>query len=326
MRRRQLIAGTAGVLLNAPFAAFAQQKSIQVIGMLATSQVDLRVRSRVAFQQGLREVGYIEGQNLLIERRGAGGQYQSLPGLLAELIHHPVEALVCGGVPATLAAKSSGTKLPVIFYLGADPVELELVESLNRPGRNFTGVTLLSAELAPKRLELMHELVPSAQIFALLINPDNRSAEGQWKEMLKAASALQLRLVALRASAERNFDDAFADARAMGVGGIVIGADGLFVSQSERLGELATRHAIPTVFQFPEFAAAGGLASYGGSVTDAYRQVGIYTGRVLKGERPAELPVQRVAKVDMIINIKAAKALGLSIPLPLLGRADEVIE
>ena len=199
-------------------------------------------------------------------------------------------------------------------------------QSLNRPGRNFTGVTVLSTELVPKRLELLHELVPTAKSFAVLVNPANRNAETQWRDMQAAARALKLQLHLLRASSEHEFDAAFTNVKQLRAGGLVIAADGVFVSLSERLAALSVRHAVPTIFQFPDFAVAGGLISYGGSQFDAYRQVGVYAGRILKGEKPADLPVQQSTKVELIINLKTAKALGITVPLPLLGRADEVIE
>jgi putative ABC transport system substrate-binding protein len=216
--------------------------------------------------------------------------------------------------------------IPVVFYMGADPVELGVVDSLNRPGGTFTGVTLLNTELVPKRLELLQSLVPAVTRFAFLVNPTNRNAENQWRDMQAAARTLNLQLHLLRASSERDFDAAFASIAQLGAGGLVIGADGVFVAHSEQLAALSVRHAVPTIFQFSEFAEAGGLASYGGSSTDGYRQVGVYAGRILKGEKPAELAVQQSSKVEMVINLKSAKALGITVPLPLLGRADEVIE
>jgi putative ABC transport system substrate-binding protein len=235
--------------------------------------------------------------------------------------------LVTGGIPTALAAKASGTTIPVVFYIGGDPVELGLVGSLNRPGGNFTGVTNLVTEMGPKRLELLHGLVPAAKSFALLVNPANPSAESQWRDMQAAAQALKLDLHLMRASSERDFNVSFASMTQLRTGGLVIGADGFLLSKSEQLAALALRHAMPAVFSNPEFTAAGGLVSYGGSLTDAYRQVGAYVGRVLKGsEKPADLPVQQSTKAEMIINLKTAKLLGITVPLPLLGRADEVIE
>lgn len=329
MRRRDFV-GRLGALaatsLSCPSLVLAQQHAMPVIGFLATAPADLRVTTRDAFRKGLAETGYVEGQNVLIEDRESEGQYDRLPALADELIRHPVSVLVTGGIPAAMAAKASGTAIPVVFYMGGDPIELGLIGSLNQPGGTITGVTNLNTELGPKRLELLRELVPKATSFALLLNPANRNAESQWRDMQAAAHALKLQLHRLHASNERDFAAAFAAIAQLQAGGLVIGADGVFVSQREQLAALALRHAVPTVFQMPEFAAAGGLMSYGGSITDAYRKVGNYAGRILKGERPADLPVQQSTKVEMIINLKTARAFGITVPLPLLGRADEVIE
>jgi putative tryptophan/tyrosine transport system substrate-binding protein len=325
VRRRQFITLVGGAAAW-PLKAQAQGPTQSIIGMLATSLADLRPKSAEAFRQGLRETGYVEGQNLIIERRGAGGRYDELPKLCDELLRIGASLLVTGGVPATMAAKASGTNIPVVFYMGGDPVELGLVASMSDPASNFSGVTLLSAELGPKRLELLRELLPAVGTFGLLVNPTNRTADPQWRDMQAAASILNLKLERLEASSAAEFEAVFQVASRWNVGGIAIAADGLFVSQSERLGELSVRHGLPAIFQFPEFALSGGLASYGGSLTDAYRQVGIYAGKILKGARPSELPIQQVAKVEMTINLKTAKALKINIPLPLLGRADDVIE
>jgi ABC-type uncharacterized transport system substrate-binding protein len=262
----------------------------------------------------------------VVEYRGGDGRYDRLPGMADELVRRQVSVIVTGGIPATMAVKALGTAIPVVFYMGGDPVELGLVASLNRPGGNFTGATVLNTELVPKRLELLHGLVPAAESFAVLVNPANRNAETQWRNMQMAAHALKLQLHLLRASNEHEFDAVFADVKQLRAGGLVISADGLFVSLAARLAGLSVRHGVPTVFQFSDYAAAGGLISYGGSQFDAYRQVGVYTGRILKGEKPADLPVQQSTKVELIINLKTAKALGITVPLPLLGRADEVIE
>jgi putative ABC transport system substrate-binding protein len=227
-----------------------------------------------------------------------------------------------GSVRSALTAQAATTAIPIVFYTGSDPVEYGLVASLNRPGGNLTGVTTLGAELAPKRLELLHEAVPTATVIAILVNPVNSNAEA----LQKAARTLGLQIHFLSARAEREFDTVFASLVQLRAGGLVIGPDGLFVSRSEQLAALALRHAVPTIFQFREFAAAGGLMSYGGNNTDQYRLVGVYTGRILKGEKPADLPVQQATKVELIINLKTAKVLGLTVPITLLGRADEVIE
>jgi putative ABC transport system substrate-binding protein len=246
--------------------------------------------------------------------------------MAADLVRAPVSVIAAGGLPAVLAVKAATTTLPVAFYVGADPVEMGLVASLNRPGGNLTGITGLSVELVPKRLELLHELVPTASIMALLVNPTNPNAVTQTKDLQAAARTLGLKLHVLHASSEPDFEAVFTALAGLRAGALVIGADGLFVRRSEQLGALTVHHRVPAIFQDRGFAAAGGLASYGTSIQDAYRLVGIYTGRILKGEKPADLPVQQATKVELIINLKTAKALGLTIPLPLLGRADEVIE
>jgi putative ABC transport system substrate-binding protein len=229
-------------------------------------------------------------------------------------------------LPPALAAKAATATIPIVFQMGVDPVEAGLVASLNRPGGNITGVSNLNVELGPKRLELLHELVPTATLIALLINPTNPNAEGLTRDLRAAARTLGLQLHVLHASMERDFDAVFASLIQLKVGALIIGTDGILIRQSKRLGALSVRHAVPAIFQTSDFAAAGGLVSYGANLTDAYRQVGIYTGRILKGEKPADLPVQRSTKAEMVLNLKTAKALGLTVPLPLLGRADQVIE
>jgi putative ABC transport system substrate-binding protein len=313
-------------LVLGPIAVPAQQ-SIPVVGFLASATADLaQTKTGQAFRQGLGELGFIEGQNVLIEARGGTGRYEELPILAKELIDRPVSVLVAGGFPAARVVRASGTTIPSVFYMGSDPIELGVVSSLSRPGGTMTGITLLNTELGPKRLELLHQLMPHATSFALLVNPTNRNAEIQWRDMQAAADALKLQLHLVRASSEREFDAVFAAVARLRAGGIVIGADGIFVRHRERLGKLASQHAVPAIFQFPEFAVAGGLASYGGSLVSAFHQVGVYAGRILKGEKPADLPVQQSAKAELTINLKTAKALGITVPLPLLGRADEVIE
>lgn len=326
MKRRDVI-GLLGSAAAWPLAARAQPAKLPVIGFLATANADVSSsKLGQAFRQGLNEAGFVVGQNVLIEARGGTGRYEQLPVLANELIRRPVSVLVATGVPASTVVKASGTTLPCVFYIGGDPVELGLVSSLNRPGGNFTGVALLNTELVPKRLELLRELLPDARSFVLLVNPANSNVEGQTREVQAAARTLNVELHVLRASSDRDFDTVFASIAQLKAGGLVIGADGVFVSQREKLGELAARHRVPAVFQFSEFAVAGGLVSYGSSLVEAHRQIGVYAGRILKGEQPADLPVQQATKIEMTINLKAAKALGVSIPLPLIGRADEVIE
>jgi putative ABC transport system substrate-binding protein len=326
MRRREVI-GLLGSAASWPLAARAQQSSMPVIGFLAGANADVPgSRTGQAFRQGLSETGYVLGQNVLIEGRGGTSRYEELPVLARELIRHPVSIFVTTGVQATMVVKASGTTIPCVFYMGGDPIDLGLVGSLNRPGGNFTGVALLNTELAPKRLELLRELLPGTRSFALLVNPANSNVEDQTQEVQAAARMLNVQLHVLRASSERDFDAVFSSIAELKIGGLVVGADGVFVRHREKLGELTAQHRVPAVFQFPEFVVAGGLVSYGSSLAEAHRQVGIYAGRVLKGEKPADLPVQQATKFEMTINLKAAKALGISIPLPLIGRADEVID
>jgi ABC-type uncharacterized transport system substrate-binding protein len=334
VRRREFITALGGTaaassvscLVSWPLPAHAQP-ALPVIGFLSSASPGRDAGRLDAFRQGLSEAGYAEGRNVAIEYRWAEEQNDRLPALAADLVRRQVAVIaVAGQVLGVLAAKAATRTIPVVFLTGADPVALGLVASLNRPGGNVTGVTTLSVELEPKRLELLYGLVPTATSIGALVNPTNPNAEVQTRELQPAARALGLKLELLHATSERDFDGVFARLAELKAGGLVIGTDGLFISRGEQLGALAARHSVPAIFQFRAFAAAGGLMSYGGSLTDMYRQSGVYTGRILKGEKPADLPVQQVTKVELILNLKTAKALGLSIPLPLLGRADEVIE
>jgi len=325
MRRRDFIKGIAGSAAAWPRAAQAQQAEIPVVGFLNGGSPDGYAPMVAAFHQGLMDTGYVEAQSVRIEHRWADGQYDRLPAMAADLVHRQVAVIVTNS-PGMLAAKAATTTIPIVFTTSGDPVELGFVASLARPGRNITGVTQLNVEVAPKRLELMHELVPTATIMAVLLNPTYPSAETQSKGMQAAARTLGLQLHILRASNERAIDDAFATLAQLRAGAFVISSDPFFNSRAEQFAALALRHAVPTIFQYREFAAAGGLMSYGGSIIDSYRQAGVYTGRILKGEKPADLPVQQSTKVELIINLKTAKALGLTVPITLLGRADEVIE
>jgi putative ABC transport system substrate-binding protein len=309
-----------------PLAVRAQQPVMPVIGFLNSRAPGDDPHLLAAFRRGLKEAGYIEGQNVAIEYRFAENQYDRLPVLAADLVRRQVTVIAANG-PAAKAAKAATATIPIVFIAGFDPVEVGLVASLNRPGGNITGVSVLDVELGPKRLELLHELVPTANIIAVLVNPsDPARAETISRDLQTAARTLGLQLHVLHASTDRDFDTVFASLVQLRAGGLVIGGEPFFNSRSEQLGALSMRHAVPTVYQLRTFAAAGGLASYGTSVSDSYRETGVYTGRILKGEKPADLPVQQATKVELILNLKTAQALGLTIPLSLLGRADEVIE
>jgi putative ABC transport system substrate-binding protein len=280
-----------------------------------------------AFRQGLNEAGYVEGRNVAIEYRWARGQYDRLPSLAADLVQQKVTVIAATTTPAALAAKAATSTVPIVFTTGGDPVELGLVASLNRPGRNLTGVTNLNVEVVPKRLELARELFPGATTVALLVNPANPVAATVSKDLRAVADTLGVRLHVLHASTEADLEAAFATAVQLRAAALVItAADPWFGSHAAQLGALALRHSVPAIYQYREFAAAGGLMSYGGYTTDTYRLGGVYTGRILKGEKPADLPVQQTTKVELIINLKTAKALGITVPLPLSGRADELIE
>jgi putative tryptophan/tyrosine transport system substrate-binding protein len=328
IRRREFITLLGGTAAVWPLTAHAQQPAMPVIGWLSSESPGPYASRLRAFHQGLSETGYVEGRNVAIEYRWAEShQVDRLPALAADLVRRQVTVIATpGSTAAALAAKAATATIPIVFQIGTDPVELGLVASLNRPGGNLTGVTSLNAELGPKRLEVLHELVPAATVMGLLVNPtDNPNLESQLRDLQAAARTLGLpQLHVLHASTERDFDGAFAELVQLRAGGLVIGANTLF--SIEQLAELAIRHAVPAISPYRDFAAAGGLMSYGGSLPDQHRLVGNYTGRILKGEKPADLPVQQVTKVELVINMKTAKALGLTFPITLLGRADEVIE
>jgi putative ABC transport system substrate-binding protein len=326
MRRREFITLLGGATVAWPLAVRAQQPAMPVIGFLNSASpvgaYAVRVR---AFRQGLNETGYVEGKNVTIEYRWAEGQYDRLPALAADLVRRQVNVIVANS-PAAVVAKAATTTIPIVFDSGTDPVKLGLVASLNRPGGNVTGVSNLNLELGPKRMDLLRELIPTAATIALLVNPANPGAATLSKDMQAAASSLGRQLHVLHASTERDFDSIFATVVQLRAGALVIGSDPFFISRSEQLAALALRHAVPTVFEYREFTAAGGLVSYGGDTKEPYRLVGVYTGRILKGEKPANLPVQQSTKIELIINLKTANALGLTVPQGLLSRADDVIE
>ena len=326
MRRRKFIA-LAGAAAAWPLGARAQQPAMPVIGFLNSSSPDADGDRMLAYRRGLSETGYVEGRNVTIEYRWADGQNDRLPSMVADLVRRGVNVIVTGGTPATLAAKAATTTIPIVFILSTDPVEAGLVASLNRPGGNLTGVTGLNVELAPKKLELLHDLLPAATIIALLVNPTNPiAANNQLQNVQAAARTLGLQLHVLDASTERDFDSVFASLVQLRAGALVIASDLFFTSRMEQLAALTVRHAVPSIYQFREFAAAGGLMSYGGSSTDWGHQGGIHTGRILAGAKPADLPVQQATKVELFINLKTAKALGIEVPRTLVARADEVIE
>jgi len=329
MRRREFITLLGGAAASPsilrPLGAHAQQPAVPVVGFLGSDSPDLYADRLRAFRQGLKESGYIEGQNLAIEYRWADGRNDQLRALAGDLVRRQVAVIVTSTTPAVLAAKAATSTIPIVFFVAGDPIALGLVASLNRPGGNLTGTTTLTLEVVAKWLQLLHEVVPTAATFGLLVNPTSPTlAEAQSKDLLAAASTLGLQIHELRASTDRDFDTVFASLVPQRAGGLVISSDSFFFTRSEQLAALAVRHAVPAIFGFREFPAAGGLMSYGASVTDQHRTIGVYTGRVLKGEKPTDLPVQQATKIELILNLKTAKALGLSVPPTLLLRADEV--
>jgi len=327
MRRREFIKAATASAVAWPVAARAQQSAMPVLGFVNVASARSFVRPLSAFLKGLGETGYVDGQNVVIEYRWAEGGNERLPSLVADLVQRKVNVIAATSTPAAIVAKAATTTIPIVFTTADDPVRLGLVASLNRPGGNVTGATQATVEVAPKQLQLLHELVPKARVMALLVNPAIPTlADSSTRALQAAARTLGLNLHVLNASTEGEFNGVFAKLIQLRAGGLVIGSDPFFTSRTEQLAALAVHHAVPAVYHWREFAVAGGLVSYGAAVTDVYRLAGNYTGRILKGDKPADLPVQQVTKVEMHINQKTAKALGLTVPQALLSRADDVIE
>jgi putative tryptophan/tyrosine transport system substrate-binding protein len=326
MRRREFIT-ILGSAAAWPLAARAQQPAMPVIGFLGAPTPAPYARYVAAIHQGLKEAGYVEGQNVRFEYRWAEGHYDKLPALAAELVGQHVAVIVpIGGAPPTVAAKDATTTIPIVFNTGADPVKSGFVASLNRPGGNATGVAMLNAELQAKRFELLHELVPNAGLIAVLVNPTNPEAEIQVQDVQRAARTISQRVLILHASTERELSMAFATLVQEGADALLVSGDPFFTSQPILFVVLTARHAIPAIYPWRSHVDAGGLMSYGASLLDSYRQAGVYTGRILKGEKPTDLPILQPTKLELIVNLKTAMALGINVPATVLARADEVIE
>lgn len=328
MRRREFLGVLGSVSTAWPLVARAQPPTRPVVGFLRNTSPDEAAHLVAAFRTGLSETGYVEGRNVMVEYRWTGGQTDRLPSMAADLVNRQVSVIVAlGSTPAVRAAKAATTTIPIVFMLGADPVELGFVTSLNHPGGNLTGVINLNLQLAQKWLEILHQLTPATTTIALLVNPSNlATTEGYIREMETAARRLELNILVLHANGTHDFDKVFTSAKERGAGALVIVADLLFISNIGRLAALSMLHSLPAIFPFREFVVAGGLASYGTNLADTYRLAGVYTGRIIKGDKPADLPVQQATKVELAINLKTAKTLGLNLAPALLARADEVIE
>jgi putative tryptophan/tyrosine transport system substrate-binding protein len=324
LHRRTFVAGLTSLAI--PLEARGHPSSLPVIGFLNGASYELSKHLVRAFHQGLTEAGYVEGRNVAIEYRSAEGKYNRLPALAVELARRPVNVLVATGTPTGLPAKAATTTIPIVFVTGSDPVEQGLVTNLSRPDGNLTGATTLAVELGRKRMELLREVVPAATLVGVLINPTGPNLKPVLQDMHAAARSTGLPIHIVHASTEPDLEAAFSSLVQRRVGGLVIGTDTFFNSQSSRLGALTIRHVLPAIYQYREFVAAGGLMSYAGSITDAYRMAGIYTGRILKGAKPADLPVQQSTKAELFINLKTARALGLKVPPSLMARAEEIIE
>ena len=327
MKRRAFITALGGFTVALPLAAIAQQQKLSVIGVLSSGSPGPSATFMTAFRGGLGDIGYVEGRNVAIEYGWAEGDYDRLPRLAADLVRRKVEVIVApSGTPAILAAKRATTTIPIVFLDGGDPVADGLVASLARPAGNLTGVSMLLAALMPKRLELLVELVPNARVIALLVNPSNSSAAHQIRDVQRAAQAKQVQLAVLKASGESEIDGAFASLDQLQAGALVVAADAYFFSRRNQLAGLASRHAVPAIYEFREFVEVGGLMAYGPNLIALFRQVGTFVGRVLAGVKPADLPVEQPTKFELVINLKTARTLGISVPQSLLARADEVIE
>jgi putative ABC transport system substrate-binding protein len=328
MKRREFIALVGGAVVARPLAALAQQAPMPVIGFLNSASSDAYPDRVDAFRKGLFDTGYVEGRNIEIEYRWADGHNERLPQLAADLVSHAVTVIAAvGGPTSALAAKAATTAIPIVFQVGIDPVALGLVASLARPGGNITGITSLNVDVGSKRLELLHGLVPEAKVVVLLVNPTNpANAANDAKDAQKAASNLGLRLHVLEATSDQDFENIFATLLQMRAGGLLLGTDVLFTSHKEKLIAFTLGNSVPSISPYREYARAGGLMSYGGDILNSWRLAGAYTGRVLKGERPADLPVQQATKVELVVNLNTAKTLGLTVPQTLLVAADEVIE
>jgi putative tryptophan/tyrosine transport system substrate-binding protein len=325
MRRRKFI-GILGATALCPLAARAQQPARPVVGFLNVGTLEANTDLQTAFRKGLTEAGYIDGQNVTIEYNWAEGHFDRLPSIVADLVHRQVAVIAATTTPGALAAKATGTAIPIVFETAGDPIKLGLVKSLNHPGDNVTGVTQLSSELISKRLGLLHELIPAAKVVGLLVDQADPRAEAQVADMTEAARGIDLQIHIANASNEDEIDKAFARISQVGARGLLVGTGEFLRRRAEQVVRLAAQQNLPAIYQYREFAKAGGLISYGTSLVDSYRQAGLYTGRVLKGEKPGDLPVLQAAKFDLVINLKTAKALGLTIPPGVLAIADEVIE